>query len=160
MLTTSYIQRPQIFPAFEPARICLLDDSSFDRTRIRRHCQDTGLFLSFKEVGSITDFKLCLEEEAFDLFLLDYYLPDGTGLDARDIIQHCPLNKNAPSLLISGTCTLPEDATFSSTCGLTMMNKRSLDRKRLHQVITDALHGPWPQFAVPAQPRQKVAALI
>jgi DNA-binding NtrC family response regulator len=80
----------------------LLDDSRFDRARIRRMSRKTRLMLDLKEVCDISELKAAVAAEAFDLILIDYRLPQGDGLDVLSFIQNSPLNSGAATIMITG----------------------------------------------------------
>lgn len=83
-------------------RALLLDDSTFDRARIRRMSGGTKLPLHLDEVGSIEELDRAVRDEAYDLILIDYRLPVGDGLVALDRIHHSPRNHNAGKIMITG----------------------------------------------------------
>ena len=78
--------------AFPPViKALLLDDSTFDRARIRRLGQKTDLALQLDEVSSIAEMKDAVARQVFDLIMIDYRLPQGDGLGVLDYIQHLSL---------------------------------------------------------------------
>lgn len=83
-------------------RALLLDDSSFDRARIRRMSQKTNLMLQIEEVGSIEELQEAVRNNAYDLIMIDYRLPHGDGLMVLDLIKTTPLNKDAATIMITG----------------------------------------------------------
>lgn len=83
-------------------RALLLDDSSFDRARIRRMSQRTNLLLQIDEVGSIAELEEAVRSNAYDLIMIDYRLPQGDGLLVLELIKKTPLNKDAATIMITG----------------------------------------------------------
>jgi DNA-binding NtrC family response regulator len=82
--------------------VLLLDDSSFDRTRIRRLSRKTDLMMDLTEVASIAALKEAIACEVFDLVLIDYRLPQGDGLEVLAHIQGSKLNHDAATIMITG----------------------------------------------------------
>lgn len=80
----------------------LLDDSTFDRARIRRMSQNTRLMLDLREVCDMAELKQAVAQERFDLILIDYRLPQGDGLDVLAHIQKTGLNSGAATIMITG----------------------------------------------------------
>lgn len=80
----------------------LLDDSAFDRARIRRMSSKIDLNVSLTEVSGIAELKVAVDIQSFDLILIDYRLPQGDGLDVLACIQQSGLNRNAGVIMITG----------------------------------------------------------
>lgn len=80
----------------------LLDDSTFDRTRIKRLSHKTALAIDLTEVSNIAELREAIEREVFDLILIDYRLPQGDGLDVLAHIQNSHLNNDAATIMITG----------------------------------------------------------
>jgi DNA-binding NtrC family response regulator len=80
----------------------LLDDSTFDRARIRRMSHKTALMVDLTEVASIAALKESVAREVFDLILIDYRLPQGDGLEVLAHIQASTLNHDAATIMITG----------------------------------------------------------
>lgn len=83
-------------------RTLLLDDSTFDRARIRRISGATNLPIQLDEVGSIQEMEAAVRDEEYDLILIDYRLPIGDGMMALDHIHNTALNRNAGKIMITG----------------------------------------------------------
>jgi DNA-binding NarL/FixJ family response regulator len=90
-------------PVHLPAiRTLLVDDSIFDRKRIRRLGDRIDLPLVFEETASVAGLKQCLDREKFDLFLIDYAMPEADGLAALAAIRAHGGHAGAASIMISG----------------------------------------------------------
>lgn len=104
MLNTS--STPHAFPTdtLSPRaiRMLLLDDSTFDRARIRRMSGATNLPIELDEVGSIQEMEAAVRDEDYDLILIDYRLPVGDGMMALDHIHGNARNRNAGKIMITG----------------------------------------------------------
>jgi CheY-like chemotaxis protein len=83
-------------------RALILDDSVFDRRRIRRLTHDTQLQISLDEIASIDALDKILDQEKFDVVLIDYNLPQGDGLEALRRVQAHPVNGDCPAIMVTG----------------------------------------------------------
>lgn len=81
----------------------LLDDSQFDRRRIRRLGKRIdGLPLRLDEVGTLEEMEEALAREAYDVILVDYRLAEGTGLEALERISAMARHSTAGRIMITG----------------------------------------------------------
>ena len=85
-----------------PLSVLILDDERFDRHRLARLCSALPFPCQITNAQSLTEFSDCLAEHSFGLILIDFALPDGTGLDAMHQLRLSPRNLDTPSLMISG----------------------------------------------------------
>lgn len=83
-------------------RTLVLDDSSFDRKRICRMGNGLDFKLRIEEAASVAGLKECLDRQNFDLFLIDYKMPESDGLAALDVIRSHKNQSEAVSIMISG----------------------------------------------------------
>lgn len=81
--------------------VLILDDVRFDRHRLSRLCSTLDVACEVRSASTLDTFNLFLHQHSFDLILIDYSLPDGSGLDALQHVYLCPRNLNAATLLIS-----------------------------------------------------------
>jgi DNA-binding NtrC family response regulator len=89
-------------PSPMPIRALLLDDSTFDRARIRRLSQHSDLVIEMDEVDSIAAMNAAVQCASYDLILIDYRLPVGDGMAALDLLLQDPTNRNAGKIMITG----------------------------------------------------------
>ena len=102
-LATHEVEVASRFDKFRPQlNALLLDDSQFDRRRVRRLSRETGLPIFLDEAPTIASFAQALEEGAFDVILLDYNLPEGDGIEALRLVKSCERNKDCPTIMIAG----------------------------------------------------------
>ncbi|NUH67214.1 response regulator [Sulfitobacter sp. S0837] len=85
------------------ARILIVDDHKFDRMRLKRLCGGLDFATRLAEADSLAAMARALDEGRYDLILLDYNLPDGTGLQGMDIIRAHGKNAGAATVMITGT---------------------------------------------------------
>jgi CheY-like chemotaxis protein len=83
-------------------RMLLLDDSNFDRQRIRRMTVKTDLLIQMDEVDSIQALDRAVTATHYDLILIDYRLPEGDGMIALDHVLKNPANRDAGKIMITG----------------------------------------------------------
>tara|TARA_R110000787_G_scaffold182915_6_gene294911 strand:+ start:1129 stop:1788 length:660 start_codon:yes stop_codon:yes gene_type:complete len=89
-------------PELKIIRALLLDDSNFDRERIRRLSGKTELAVQLDEVGSIEELDVAVLRASYDLILIDYRLPVGDGMKALSHILDDPMNRDAGKIMITG----------------------------------------------------------
>ena len=83
-------------------RTLVLDDSSFDRARIRRLGGRLDLPMEFAEADSVKVLGDVLDRQTYDLILIDYEMPEADGLQALDLIRSHATHGNAATIMISG----------------------------------------------------------
>ncbi|WP_157982170.1 response regulator [Oceanicella sp. SM1341] len=78
---------------------CLLvDDSRFDRRRVRYVAERSGVDVRFLEATTIAEARDALDSQPIDFILLDNFLPDGQGLGlALDLSERA-----IPVIMLSG----------------------------------------------------------
>ena len=97
--SVSPFQSRRRLPALE---VLILDDDRYDRHRLARLCSRLEFRCDVHNAKTLKEFEKQLDHENFGLILLDYALPDGTGLDALHLVQQSARNLNTPTLMISG----------------------------------------------------------
>jgi len=85
-----------------PINALLLDDSKFDRRRIRRLSRDMGVAIQIDEVASIAALQEALDADSYDVVLLDYRLTEGDGLQALELVRAHPRNARSPAIMVTG----------------------------------------------------------
>lgn len=94
-------QKAAVAPSF--ASILIVDDSDFDRSRLKKLCRAFDFTTHVVEADSLKSLKDRLTKDRFDLILLDYHLGDGTGLEGVEIIRADDVNCTAATVMITGT---------------------------------------------------------
>lgn len=85
-----------------PIQALLLDDSAFDRKRIRRLGNALDIEIEFEDVPSIAAMSRSLDQHSYDLVLIDYQLPEGDGMSALEMVRSHHKNCNAATVMITG----------------------------------------------------------
>lgn len=136
-----HTQTPARMPAPAPLHVLILEDERFDRHRLARMCSALDFPCLISNATTLSSFADTLAGDTFGLILLDYMLPDGTGLDALDMVRLCARNLNAPTLMISGAAheTVASKASISGCRGY--LSKDRLTIGSFGLAVRDAL-GP------------------
>lgn len=85
-----------------PIRMIVLDDSEFDRTRVARLVKAVGGPVEATFVASLADFEAAITGNQFDIAIVDYNLPEGTGLDAVRALRGQEATAETPTIMIAG----------------------------------------------------------
>ncbi|OAN80183.1 hypothetical protein A8B78_11150 [Jannaschia sp. EhC01] len=93
---------PEIVSLPELASILIVDDQRFDRRRLARFCRDMDFETDLFEADCLESMGTQLATHKFDLILMDYNLPDGSGLQALEGIRMSPKNRHAAVIMITG----------------------------------------------------------
>lgn len=120
-------------------RALLLDDSNFDRARIRRLSQRTGLCVELDEVGSIAEMDNAVAHARYDLVMIDYRLPVGDGMQALDHLLQNPRNRDAGKIMITGDNA--QDTAVKAMRGgcHDFLTKETIDAEVLTQSMVNAI---------------------
>ncbi|OUS20829.1 hypothetical protein A9Q95_11235 [Rhodobacterales bacterium 59_46_T64] len=117
----------------------ILDDSRFDRTRVRRLFRSVGVPFNLDEADTVDSLKKVLDQETFDVILVDYNLPVSNGLEALKMVREHPKNANAATIMIAG-----DDQTEVAVQAMKFgckdyISKRQLSAERLKSSIFAAI---------------------
>ncbi|MEH6644618.1 response regulator [Sulfitobacter sp.] len=134
----------------------LLDDSRFDRARIRRMSRETQLMLDLKEVCDIPELKAAVAAAAFDLILMDYRLPQGDGLDVLSHIQNSQLNRGAATIMITGDGDMETAVTAMRNGCHDFLTKDTMTPDQLRFAMVGAMESARPNGMRPRKPRTSV----
>lgn len=122
-----------------PLSALILDDSKFDRHRICRMSREAGIPIFMDEVASIDQLRGMLDEERFDVILIDYRLTDGTGLDALELVRNHPRNAHCPTIMVTGAAD-PEVAIRAMRLGCSdFLEKSELTAEILRDAVVSAI---------------------
>ncbi len=122
-----------------PLSVLILDDERFDRHRLARLCSGLDFPCDITNAKSLEEFATRLDQGCFGLILLDFALPDGTGLDGLHLVQLSARNLNTPTLMISGQAedAVAQEALVAGCAGY--LSKDDLTRDSFSQTVKDAL---------------------
>lgn len=123
----------------EIIKTLLLDDSTFDRARIRRLSGKTKLLLDITEVSSIAELETMIAREVFDLILIDFRLPQGNGFDVLSYIQESSLNSDAATIMITGNGDMDTAVTAMRSGCHDFLTKDVMTAPQLRDAMMGAL---------------------
>lgn len=122
-----------------PINALVLDDSHFDRRRIRRLSKQTGLPIYLDEASTIEALADLLNLDRFDVILLDYRLPTGDGIEALEMVRNHPKNGHVPTIMVTGVDD-PDIVVRAMRLGCSdFLTKDDITAQSLGQAITEAL---------------------
>jgi PleD family two-component response regulator len=132
-------------------RTLLLDDSTFDRARIRRMSAKTQLMIDLTEVGNIAELKRAAEAQAYDLILIDYRLPQGDGLEVLAHLQASFLNSGAATIMITGNGDMETAVTAMRQGCNDFLTKEAMTTEQLRVAMVSAVQAATAQRDLAAQ---------
>lgn len=95
-----------------------------------------------KSASSMAEALLLATKEKFDLYLLDYHLPDGNGIELCLLIKN--FDTETPMLFITGTSSMMEKQALTiGAQGLIRKNRNSFVddlEKRVSELLEDKLN--------------------
>src|ERR1700733_1987913 len=117
--------------------LLLVDDDVIDRTGVRRVLNATSLAADVVEVGGIDEARQALARQSYDCILLDYQLPDASGLDLlREVRQR---GHDVPVIMLTGHND-PETAVVLLKAGAAdLLPKATLSADRLEAAVRAAV---------------------
>ena len=152
--------RPALFPGSPVAssvgvRCLLIDDSKYDRQRLRRIAEQTRLDITFTEASDLDAAVSALRAHDFDLILLDQSLPDGDGTSVAELLRSHLGEMAPPVIMISGSVesTLPARAAAAGC--VRYISKDNLSIPGLENAILDII-GAAGQGAGPEENQAKI----
>ncbi|MBM1310418.1 response regulator [Sulfitobacter mediterraneus] len=135
----------------QPTAVLILDDERFDRHRLARFCSSLDFPCAVSNASSLNDFRSRIEESSFSLILIDYYLPDGNGMDALELVRLSPRNLNTATIMITG---LGQDSIEQQALDwgcADYLTKDELSSATFHRAVNNALQRSELTIAVEAQ---------
>lgn len=117
----------------------LLDDSTFDRSRIRRLSNKTALMVDLTEVSNIAELKEAIAHQVYDLVLIDYRLPQGDGLEVLAHIQSSTLNSDVATIMITGNGDMETAVTAMRNGCHDFLTKEAMTADQLGTAMVGAM---------------------
>ena len=133
-----------------PLPILILDDERVDRHRLARLCSGLAFPCKLSNATTLDTFAEHLDAAPFGLILVDYALPDGTGLEALDLVRLSPKNASTPVLMVSAMASEDVRSQALARGCRGFLPKDGLTRDGFAQAIAAALP---PSTAVKLKPR-------
>ena len=117
----------------------ILDDDEHDRSRFRRFSNQSQLSIDLHEEPTIERMAVKLEQQCFDLIIVDYNLTDGDGLMALEQIKRSVANRASAIVMITGDSqpNLPVRA-FRQGCH-DFISKEDLSPGALQETVLSAM---------------------
>ncbi|MEO0370668.1 MAG: response regulator [Pseudomonadota bacterium] len=84
------------------SEILILDDSEFDRARLKKYLSQLTGSLNITEAADLTSFERLAREKRYDLVFVDYTLPDCDGLEALQAWNAVANTDHAYLVMITG----------------------------------------------------------
>ncbi|MEM9710289.1 MAG: response regulator [Pseudomonadota bacterium] len=134
--------------ADDALNLLVLDDSEFDRLRIKRMLSDLDQNIVAQSASTLSEFKSALSREEYDFILLDYRLPDGDGLDALEAMKTGETATDAIPIMIAGEEDVRVAVSAVKGGCASFIPKAHLSAEALQNAISSALreslvgHGP------------------
>ena len=131
-------------------KILLVDDDKVDRMAIERFTREENLPYDIDTAASVTQARNRLQTNRFDVVILDYLLPDGTGLELLAELD------GTPSIILTGSgnelvavealrmgaydyLIKDSDRDYLGMFGATVRN--AIERSRTHRELREAHEG-------------------
>jgi CheY-like chemotaxis protein len=118
--------------------VLLVDDDEFQHRLLQQMLAEVPVDLVFAISG--TEAAARLRSERPDLILMDFQLPDVSGVEATRRLKAAPSTADIPVILVTGTSTR-EVAIESRQAGAVDFMVKPLDRQRLLAGINRHLYG-------------------
>jgi DNA-binding NarL/FixJ family response regulator len=159
---THITARSQPVPPPSLLQVLILDDERFDRHRLARLCSGLDMACEVANAVTLSEFEDLIEQHRFDLILIDYGLPDGTGMEALHMINMSAQNHTAATIMITGQDkeALAQQA-IDSGCR-DYLSKDDLSAPEFSRAVANALRKSKLTPALNAQtyPRADVVAIV
>ncbi len=119
------------------ARVLVVDDDAVDRMAVRRALESGGHGAVTQEADSVDDARRHLASKPYDLVVLDYDLPGGTGLEVLQWMRQSDLK--SPVLILTGQADEELVAEVMKAGATDYMPKRKLSSENLAERLAEIL---------------------
>ena len=122
-----------------PLKCLLVEDSRFDRSLVRYSAERAGVDIQFTDAVTLSEARTNLNQDDFQLILLDRGLPDGDGLDLPAELAEGTRNHGVPTVMLSGGDEdFLGDAARAAGC-VDFLSKQNLSAETLAEVIREVM---------------------
>lgn len=122
-----------------PKTALILDDCDFDRAKIRRLNARLDHPMELVEVATIEAMIACLEDQYFDLIMIDYSLGSENGLTALDLLKKHTQHDSAAKIMVSGTTDTKIAVSAMKLGCKDVVAKQGLTQQAFQTAVNDAL---------------------
>ena len=120
-------------------RVLILEDSAIDQELIRRAASKSNLELNFEFAETLTRFAEVIRSKTFDLAILDFQLPDGTGLEALRLISKPGLNDQCATIMIASEANISVAITALKAGCSDFIIKEDLTPATIRRAVLNAM---------------------
>ncbi len=120
-------------------QVLVLEDCATDRRAMERYAAKTDLDLDFHFVETLEALKDVIETKQFHLAILDYHVPDGTGLEALKVVARSFLNRECATIMIATETEINIAVTAMKSGCSDFILKDDLSPAMLRRTIVNAL---------------------
>lgn len=85
-----------------PINLLILDDNAFDAQRLKRSLKQLDPTLEVTMASDLAEFDKYLRTRKFEFAFIDYFLPDGDGLEALCLVHHRRQNRRLATIMVVG----------------------------------------------------------
>ncbi|MFV1491100.1 response regulator [Phaeobacter sp. JH18-32] len=140
--------------------VLVLDDSEFDRTRMRRLIAQADRSVNVITCSDIKDFERALDENIVDLCLIDHQLRDASGLDAVAVVKQQLETAEVPVVMISGREDTEAVVSSIRAGCVDYIGKGNLTAEKLHGVIYNSIAETFSNPAMKAEVQEATRNVI
>jgi len=116
--------------------ILIIDDDEVDRMNVRHLLKDAGMSVVFHEATNCASGIEKIKLNKFDCILIDYKLPDATGVEVLEKIREV---NNVPLILLTGMGDEELAAEVMKKGASDYLSKNKLDRENLSRSVRNAI---------------------
>lgn len=120
-----------------PLRVLLVEDDAADRLALRAALDRASLTTAVTEVDDLATALECIDAEAFDVVLLDFYLPGGDGLAVLDHVTDRGIT--TPVVVLTGHADELLVATIMKRGAADLLPKSQVSPERIRKTVLDAV---------------------
>ncbi len=139
-------------------KILLIDDCPLDRKLICQLIAKSGHSYDIAEADSVSASLTMVVENAYDLLLLDYRLPDGIGPGYIAKLRECANNFHLPIIILTGHGDEHTAIESFKDGASDYMPKDDMSTASLFRAVNNALHKAKLQLRINEQRREMIEA--